>query len=89
MTTPETEQATPPVTPAPVRRKRRRLVRDFMMQLVPVTAGVLIALLIDGALELRRENKLVAEAHAAIWRQAARHPVRHRSGSPARYLSRH
>lgn len=66
MTTPEAEQETPPAMRAPKRRKRRRLLRDFMMQLVPVTAGILIALLIDGALESRRQDRLVAEAHAAI-----------------------
>lgn len=66
MTTPETEQETPPATRAPARRRARRLLRSFMLQLVPVTAGILIALLIDGALESRRQDRLVAEAHAAI-----------------------
>jgi len=66
MTTPETEKDTPPATPARARRKSRRMVRHFVLQLLPVTAGILIALLIDGLLELRREDKLVAEAHAAI-----------------------
>ncbi len=68
MTTPEAEPGTTPahVTPTPPRRKNRRLLRYFLLQLFPVTAGILIALLIDGALELRREDQLVAEAHASI-----------------------
>jgi hypothetical protein len=67
MTTPEQQPpALPARAPAPARRKSRRLLRHFLMQLAPVTAGILIALLIDGLLELRREEKLVAEAHAAI-----------------------
>jgi hypothetical protein len=37
-----------------------------MIQLLPVTAGILIALFIDGLIELRREVVLVNEAHAAL-----------------------
>jgi hypothetical protein len=66
MTTPETEPQVPPASTAPTRRKSWRLLRHFTMQLLPVTAGILIALLIDDVRELRRQDKLVAEAHAAI-----------------------
>ena len=34
----------------------------FVMQFVLVTAGVLMALLIDNLIEVRRQNELVAEA---------------------------
>jgi hypothetical protein len=71
MTTPETKPEMPPAAPAPARRRSRRLVRHFMMQLLPVTAGILIALLIDGVLESRRQDKLVAEAHAGIAAEVA------------------
>ena len=66
MTTPDPGQETPPDAPLPARRRNRRLLRYFFLQLVPVTAGILIALAIDGLLELRRQDALVAEAHAAI-----------------------
>lgn len=66
MTPPEPGQETPPAAPLPARRRSRRLLRYFLLQLVPVTAGILIALSIDGLLELRRQDELVAEAHAAI-----------------------
>ena len=66
MTTPEPVQEIPPAAPLPARRRSRRLLRYFFLQLVPVTAGILIALSIDGLLELRRQGKLVAEAHAEI-----------------------
>jgi hypothetical protein len=36
------------------------------MQFVLITAGILMALLIDNVVEVRRQSKLVAEAHAAI-----------------------
>jgi len=45
--------------------KRRRL-RHFLLQLLPVTAGILIALLIDGLVELQRERALVSAARSAI-----------------------
>ena len=69
MTTTETEPATPPAAPAPAPARKtsiRRLLRHFTMQLVPVTAGILLALLIDDLRESRRQDELVAEAHAAI-----------------------
>jgi hypothetical protein len=67
MTTPETEQCTTPVQEsAKLPRRRGRLLRYLLMHLFPVTAGILLALLIDGMLELRRENRLVAQAHASI-----------------------
>jgi hypothetical protein len=40
--------------------------RWFVFELLTITAGILIALSIDGVLELRREWALVREAHAAI-----------------------
>ena len=36
------------------------------MQFVLITAGILMALLIDSLIEVRRQNQLVAEAHSAI-----------------------
>jgi hypothetical protein len=41
------------------------------MQFVLITAGILMALLVDGLIEVRRENELVAEAHAAIAAEVA------------------
>ena len=66
MTTPETEQGALPTAPAPAHRKRWRRVSYFAVQFVLITAGILMALLIDSLIEVRRENKLVAEAHSAI-----------------------
>ena len=68
MTTPEAEPSTPTEdTPPPNRRRRtRRLLRYFLAQLFPVTAGILLALLIDGLLEARRQDRLVAQAQAAL-----------------------
>jgi hypothetical protein len=42
------------------------MVRYFLGQLFPVTAGILLALLIDGVLEVRRQDRLVAQAQAAL-----------------------
>lgn len=66
MTTPNTEPGTPPATRAPARRKSWRRASYFAVQFVLITAGILMALLIDSLIEARRQNKLVAEAHAAI-----------------------
>lgn len=66
MTTPETEQRTPPAARAPAHRKTWRRVSYFAGQFVLITAGILMALLIDSFIEVQRENRLVAEAHAAI-----------------------
>lgn len=66
MTNTEAERGTPPATSAPARRRSWRRASYFATQFVLVTAGILLALLIDGLVEARRENKLVAEAHAAI-----------------------
>lgn len=71
MTTPKTEPGPPPATPTPARRTSWRRVRYFAMQFVLVTAGVLMALLIDSLVEVRRQNELVAEAHAAIAAEVA------------------
>ncbi len=71
MTTPNTEQGTPPATRAPACRKSWRRVSYFAMQFVLITAGILMALLIDSLIEVRRENRLVAEAHAAIAAEVA------------------
>ena len=65
MTTLEPEPGTTPATPTP-RRKSWRRARYFVMQFVLITAGILMALLIDNLVEVRRQNELVAEAHAAI-----------------------
>ena len=71
MTTPNTEPGLPPATPTPARRTSWRRVRYFAMQFVLITAGILMALLIDSLIELRRQNRLVAEAHAAIAAEVA------------------
>jgi hypothetical protein len=71
MTTPETEQGMPPAARAPAHRRRWRRVSYFAMQFVLITAGILMALLIDSLIEVRRENELVAEAHAAIAAEVA------------------
>jgi hypothetical protein len=62
------EARTPPATPAPAPTRRRRWRRAgfFATQFVLITAGILMALLVDSLIELRRQNQLVAEAHAAI-----------------------
>ena len=66
MTTPETEQGAPTPTRAPAHRGSWRRARYFAMQFVLITAGILMALLIDSLIEVRRQNELVAEAHVAI-----------------------
>jgi hypothetical protein len=67
MTAPETEPQPPaPESPPAGRRRKRRLARYFLGQLFPVTAGILLALLIDGLLEVRRQDRLVAQAQAAL-----------------------
>jgi hypothetical protein len=45
---------------------RRRRLRHFVLQLLPVTAGILSALLIDGLVERQRERALVRAVRAAI-----------------------
>ena len=62
----ETEKGTPPATRGPARRKSWRRASYFVTQFVLITAGILMALLIDNLSEVRRQNRLVAEAHAAI-----------------------
>lgn len=71
MTTPKTEQGTPPATATPARRKSWRRASYFAMQFVLITTGILMALLIDSLIEVRRQNALVAEAHAAIAAEVA------------------
>jgi hypothetical protein len=44
---------------------------DYAFQFITVTAGVLIALFIDGLAERRNNRELVAAAHAAIAREIA------------------
>jgi hypothetical protein len=58
----------PAAAPDPPRapRRRRRFLKYFLGQLVPVTAGILLALLIDGWLELRRQDRLVDQAQTAL-----------------------
>jgi len=58
-------QAGAPPAP-PVRPRRAHTWREFAFQLATITAGVLIALSVDGVVEWRRERALVREAHAAI-----------------------
>jgi len=45
--------------------------RDFFLQLVTITAGVLIALSLEGLVEWRHHRALVAEAHETIRRELA------------------
>jgi len=44
---------------------------DYAFQFITVTAGVLIALMIDGLVDWKSNRNLVAEAHAAIRREIA------------------
>jgi hypothetical protein len=44
---------------------------DYVFQFITVTAGVLIALLIDGVVQSNSDRELVASAHAAIAREVA------------------
>jgi len=44
---------------------------DYAFQFITVTAGVLIALMIDGLVDWKSNRDLVAEAHAAIRREIA------------------
>ena len=44
---------------------------DYAFQFITVTAGVLIALFIDGLVEWKNNRELVAEAHATIVREVA------------------
>src|SRR5262245_45522745 len=44
---------------------------DYVFQLITVTAGVLIALLIDGLVDWNNNRELVTAAHAAIAREIA------------------
>jgi hypothetical protein len=46
--------------------RRRRRQRHFLLQLLPITAGILVALLIDGLVGGVRHWALVNEAHKAI-----------------------
>ena len=61
----------PPSRPIPLPRPSRKTLREFLFQLVTITAGILIALGIDGVVESRRQRALVREAHAAIVREIA------------------
>jgi len=56
-----------PAAPAALPRKPgSHTWREFVFQLATITAGVLIALSVDGVVEWRRERALVREAQAAI-----------------------
>ena len=44
---------------------------DYAFQFITVTAGVLIALFIDGLVERNHNRELVAAAHATIVREVA------------------
>jgi hypothetical protein len=56
---------TPEAAPRHIPPRRRRL-RHFLLQLLPVTAGILIALLVVGAVDLARSRALVGAAREAI-----------------------
>lgn len=57
-----------PVETPPVVLKKYALV-DYVFQFITVTAGVLIALLINGLVEWNSNRELVAQAHATITRE--------------------
>jgi hypothetical protein len=61
----------PAEEPRPIAGPRapRHTAGEFAFQLATITAGVLIALSIDGVLVLYRERALVREAHAAMARE--------------------
>jgi hypothetical protein len=48
-----------------------RSLRDFAIQLITITAGVLIALSLEGLRETYREHVLVSEAHEMLAREIA------------------
>lgn len=63
------DEPPPDTAPAPAAAgplPARHTAREFAFQLATITAGVLIALSIDGVLALYRQRALVREAHAAI-----------------------
>ena len=59
------------LTPADVHRSlpTRHTLKEFVFQLVTITAGVLIALAIDGVVEWKQNRDLVREATATITRE--------------------
>ena len=59
------------VTPADVHPSlpTRHTLKEFVFQLVTITAGVLIALAIDGVVEWKQNRDLVREATATITRE--------------------
>ena len=61
---------TPPVDTAPVVVKKYTAV-DYLFQFITITAGVLIALLINGLVEWNDNRELVAQARAMIAREVA------------------
>jgi hypothetical protein len=50
---------------------RKYTLVDYVFQFITVTAGVLIALFIDGLVDWNNNRELVAAAHAAIGREVA------------------
>jgi hypothetical protein len=63
---PLADDSAPPVPVAAAGRPGAHTLREFGFQLSTITAGVLIALSVDGVVEWRRERALVREAQAAI-----------------------
>ena len=57
------------VTPPPAAKKYS--LADYLFQFITITAGVLIALLINGVVELNNNRRLVADARATIAREIA------------------
>ena len=57
-----------PIETTPVVVKKYALV-DYVFQFITITAGVLIALLINGLVEWNHNRELVAQAHATITRE--------------------
>ncbi len=57
------------ITPPPPAKKYS--FADYLFQFVTITAGVLIALLINGVVELSNNRRLVADARATIAREIA------------------
>lgn len=57
------------VTPPPAAKKYS--FADYLFQFITITAGVLIALLINGVVEVNNNRRLVADARATIVREIA------------------
>ncbi len=62
---------TEPVDVTPPPAAKNYAFADYLFQFITITAGVLIALLINGVVELNNNRRLVADARATIAREIA------------------